>query len=138
MRRALASLCLWLGLQLGAALAAAPELRGWWVDTFHAGLRNANEVAQLVAHARAGNFNALFVEVRKRGDAYYNSTFEPKAADVSPQSFDPLTELPRLAHDTSGGKQRLEVHAWIVTYNIWSSQNSPPPQTTHPYRRYPD
>jgi len=138
MRRALASLCLWLGLPLGAALAAEPELRGWWVDTFHAGLRNANEVAQLVAHARAGNFNALFVEVRKRGDAYYHSAFEPKASDVSPQSFDPLAELLRLAHDTSGGKQRLEVHAWIVTYNIWNSQNGQPPQPTHPYRRHPE
>ncbi len=119
-------------------MSATPELRGWWVDTFHAGLRNASEVAQLVANARAGNFNALFVEVRKRGDAYYNSAFEPKASDVSPQSFDPLAELLRLAHDTSGGTQRLEVHAWIVTYNIWNSQNGQPPQAAHPYRRHPD
>jgi len=126
----------WMGGVL--SWAQAPELRGWWVDTFHAGLRNASEVAQLVAHARAGNFNALFVEVRKRGDAYYNSAFEPKAADVTPQSFDPLAELLRLAHDTSGGKQRLEVHAWIVTYNIWNSQNGQPPQAAHPYRLHPD
>lgn len=126
----------WMGGVL--SWAQSTELRGWWVDTFHAGLRNATEVAQLVANARAGNFNALFVEVRKRGDAYYNSAFEPKASDVSPQSFDPLAELLRLAHDTSGGKQRLEVHAWIVTYNIWNSQNGQPPQVAHPYRRHPE
>ncbi len=120
------------------AQAAVPELRGWWVDTFHAGLRNATEVAQLVANARAGNFNALFVEVRKRGDAYYNSAFEPKASDVSPQSFDPLAELLRLAHDTGGGQQRLQVHAWIVTYNVWNSPAGQPPQAMHPYRLHPD
>ena len=50
----------------------APEFRGLWVDTFHPALRTATEVRQLVADARAGGFNAVLVEVRKRGDAYYN------------------------------------------------------------------
>lgn len=125
-------------LPAGRLGAQTHELRGWWVDTFHSALRTPTEVAQLVANARAANFNALFVEVRKRGDAYYDSRFEPKAADVSPATFDPLAELLRLAQDTSGAKRRIEVHAWIVTYNIWNSRTVLPPQPTHPYRRHPD
>ena len=116
----------------------APEFRGLWVDTFHPALRTATEVRQLVADASAGGFNALLVEVRKRGDAYYNSRFEPKASDVSPAGFDPLAELVRLAHDTTGGQPRIEVHAWIVTYNIWNRETVLPPQADHPYRRHPD
>ncbi len=108
-----------------------------WADTFHAGLRNSSEVSQMVADARAGNFNAVIVEVRKRGDAYYNSNFEPKATDVSPQSFDPLADLIAKAHNTNTGP-RIEVHAWIVTYNIWNKQSSVPPQPDHPYNLHPD
>ncbi len=116
---------------------AAQEFRALWADTFHPALRNSTEVSQLVANARAGRFNAVIVEVRKRGDAYYNSNFEPKAADVSPSSFDPLADLIAKAHNTSNG-QRIEVHAWIVTYNIWNNETTPPPQANHPYRLHPD
>lgn len=110
----------------------AQEVRGLWVDGFHPGLRSPTEVRQLVSDARAGHFNALFVEVRRRGDAFYNSRYEPKAADVTPAGFDPLGELIALAHDTNSGP-RLEVHAWIVTYNIWNELRSLPRQAGHPY-----
>ena len=108
-----------------------------WADTFHAGLRNSSEVTAMVDAARAGKCNALVVEVRKRGDAYYRNGLEPVAADVA-VGFDPLGELVTKAHDTSGGKQRLEVHAWLVTYNIWNNQTTPPTQATHPYNLHPD
>jgi len=115
---------------------AAEELRGLWVDTFHPALRNETEARQLVADARRGGFNALFVEVRKRGDAYYDSRFEPRATDVGP-GFDPLQRLLGLAHDITEGP-RLEVHAWIVAFNIWNLETVPPPQSGHPYRRHPE
>jgi uncharacterized lipoprotein YddW (UPF0748 family) len=124
-------------LLLGLVVPAAPaqEIRALWVDTFNAGMRNASEVSALVANARAGNFNAVFVEVRKRGDAYYNSAFEPKATDVSPQSYDPLADLIAKAH--SGGP-RIEVHAWITTYLIWNRQTIAPTQPTHPFTLHPE
>lgn len=125
-----------LFLLLGGCWARAAEFRGWWVDTFHPAVRNAAEIAQLVAEARLARFNAVIVEVRKRGDAYYDSRFEPKASDVD-AGFDPLAELVRQAHSTTLGP-RLEVHAWIVTYNIWNNRTTPPPQTNHPYRLHPD
>ena len=69
------------------AWAQTPELRGFWVDAFHAGLRNATEARQVIADARTGGFNAVFVQVRKRGDAYYRNGLEPVAADPTAASW---------------------------------------------------
>lgn len=121
----------------GSTAAQTPELRGFWVDAFHAGLRNATEARQVVADARAGGFNAVFVQVRKRGDAYYRGGLEPVASDVA-SGFDPLAELVRTAHDTSAGKARIQVHAWIVAFNIWNRETTLPTQADHPYRLHPD
>ncbi len=125
----------WLTVGLAAMAQQAPEFRALWADTFHAGMRNSNEVNALVNTARAGNFNAIIVEVRKRCDAYYNSSLEPKASDVSPQSYDPLADLLNKAHN---GGRRIEVHAWITTYLVWNAGVSLPPQANHPYYTHPD
>ncbi|MCC6234677.1 MAG: family 10 glycosylhydrolase [Verrucomicrobiales bacterium] len=128
-----------LVLATGAAVmatAAEGELRGLWVDGFHAGFRNPTEVTQLVATARAGGFNTLLVEVRRRGDAFYSSDLEPRAAEVE-AGFDPLRTLLDCAHAESGGP-RLGVHAWLVAFNIWNHETRRPPQTNHPYLRHPD
>lgn len=114
-------------------LVVGQELRGLWVDAFNPGLRSSNEVRQVVADARAGGFNALFVQVRKRGDAYFRGGPEPIAADVA-AGFDPLAELIRQSQDTSAGKRRIQVHAWIVAYNIWNQRTTLPSQANHPYR----
>jgi uncharacterized lipoprotein YddW (UPF0748 family) len=92
------------------------EYRGLWVDAFSPGFHTPAEVEALVQTARDYNYNALFVEVRKMCDAYYDSHIEPKATDVKPQDFNPLDYLIDLCHDTSGGKQYIEVHAWLVAY----------------------
>jgi uncharacterized lipoprotein YddW (UPF0748 family) len=133
-----------LGLVLGAVWGQAqtsetPEFRGLWADAFHAGFKSSNEVRQLITDARAGHFNALLVEVRKRGDAYYESRFEPWASDIrpAPGAWDPLAQLVAEAHDTNAGPY-VEVHAWIVTYNIWNQPGVWPPQPDHPFRRHPD
>ncbi len=122
-------------LLLLARASGAEELRGFWVDAFNAGFKSSSDVTQLVADARAGNFNALFVQVRKRGDAYYLGGLEPKATDITGSTFDPLADLVTKAHT---GSPRIEVHAWIVTYNIWNQQSTLPAQPTHPYNLHPD
>lgn len=118
------------------AQTAPPEFRALWVDAFNPGFKTAAQVRQLVADARRGNFNALIVQMRRRGDTFFNSALEPRAAELAP-GFDPLAELLREARDTNAGP-RLEVHTWIVTYNIWNQQHLLPPQADHPYRRHPD
>ncbi len=130
-----------LALCLAASGVGVPawgqEFRAFWADTFHAGMNNASQVTALVDAVRAANFNAVVVEVRKRGDAYYRNGLEPVATGVA-SGFDPLADLVQKAHDTTGGKARVEVHAWMVTYNIWNNQNTAPPQATHPYNLHAD
>lgn len=118
--------------------AQTNEFRGLWVDAFNSGFKTSTQVSQLLADARTGNFNAVIVQMRRRGDAFYNSNFEPKNSEVSPTGFDPLADLITKAHDTSGGKQRIEVHAWIVSFPIWNSTNSTPASASHPFNLHPD
>ena len=114
--------------------AQTPEFRALWVDAFHPGFKTAAQVQQLVADARTGHFNALIIEVRKRGDAYYHSQWEPKATDIA-AGYDPLADLINQAHT---GSPRLEIHAWMVTYPLWNSQTTPPSQPAHTFNRHPD
>jgi uncharacterized lipoprotein YddW (UPF0748 family) len=119
-----------------AAQNQPPEFRALWVDTFHSGIKSSSQITTLVNDLRAGNFNAVIPEVRKRGDAYYQSNYEPEASDMT--SADSLAELITKAHTTNGGAARIEVHPWIVTYNIWNSQATPPSDPDHPYNMHPD
>ena len=54
-----------LTVTVASARLQSQEFRALWADTFHPGLRTSAEVSQMVADARAGNFNALIVEVRR-------------------------------------------------------------------------
>jgi len=58
-------------LLAGPLPAASPELRGLWV--VRTGLVSPATVDRTVDQARAAGFNALFVQVRGRGDAFYRS-----------------------------------------------------------------
>jgi uncharacterized lipoprotein YddW (UPF0748 family) len=108
-----------------------PELRAVWVDAFHDGFKTPAQVDQLVAWARAANLNALFVQVRRRGDAYYAKSLEPRSEDpdLAP-GFDALQYLIDKAHQ---GPQRLQVHAWLATLPIWSKRDAPPAAANHPF-----
>ena len=120
--------------------AQTPEYRGFWVDAFGSGFKNSAEVTAMIDNVRAANANMLVPEVRKRGDAYYlGSPYEPKATDMA-AGFDSLQEIIDKAHDTSGGKARIDVHAWIVSYKIWGSELTAPAASTppHPFNAHPD
>jgi len=91
-----------------------PQYRALWVDAFHDGIKSPAQVEKLVADAHRANLNALMVQVRKAGDAYFNQSDEPRAADIKgPADFDPLAYVIRLAH---GANPRIEVHAWLNTF----------------------
>lgn len=94
------------------------EYRAIWADSWNQGFLTPDQARQFVQTAREGNFNAIIVQVRKVGDAAYKSKIEPRATNIKDSSYDPLKYIIDLAHDTSGGKKRLEVHAWVVVYRI--------------------
>jgi uncharacterized lipoprotein YddW (UPF0748 family) len=96
------------GLAAPPASAAAPELRGLWV--VRTALVSPEAVDRVVDEAAAAGFNALFVQVRGRGDAFYRSAIAPRSPllERQPRDFDPFARLLLRAH-----QRRLQVHAWL-------------------------
>jgi uncharacterized lipoprotein YddW (UPF0748 family) len=104
-----------------ATASAVPKLseaRGLWV------VRNALETTEqidaMMAFAHKYGFTDLFVQIRGRGDAYYNSSYEPKAADVFDSRFDPLAYL--LLHPYADS---MRIHVWMNVFYIWSKDTLP-------------
>lgn len=75
------------------------------------------------------------VEIRKVGDAYYNSSIEPRATNIS-ASFDPLGYLCEVGHDTSGGKKYVEIHAWFVMQRLATSTSLHPQHVLSQHPEY--
>ena len=76
-----------------------PEVRALWVDAFRDGAKTPAQIDQLIQDALTGNINTLIVQVRRRGDAYYNRSLEPRTEDpVLPPGFDALQYLIEKAH----------------------------------------
>jgi uncharacterized lipoprotein YddW (UPF0748 family) len=106
-------------------------MRGLWVDAFHPGFKTPEQTSAMVAKARSCGFNALFVQVRKRGDVYYRSSVEPLAKD-SQVGYDALADIITKAHAAG-----LEVHAWISVYEVyrdskWSKSDAGMVHLRHP------
>src|SRR5215831_15861971 len=128
-----ASVCaavLWTALA-GAAPAPA-ETRAIWV--LRSSLTSPASIASMVRTARQQGFNTLLVQVRGRGDAYYSSTLEPRAADLShqPASFDPLATVLASAHQAG-----MRVHAWVCV-DLISSAVDLPTSPDHLVYRHPE
>jgi uncharacterized lipoprotein YddW (UPF0748 family) len=133
--------CVLLTLVLCAALAparpsaAAPpatdDVRALWVT--RATMTSGEAITRLVLSAKAGGFNTLLVQVRGRGDAYYRSTLEPRAAELAGRpDFDPLAQVIAEAHDAG-----LTVHAWVAV-NLVSSAATLPASRDHIVHRHPE
>jgi len=135
--RALILCGLGLGVALGGspALRAAPpgsEVRALWVT--RGSLVSPEAISAMVRSAASSGFNTLLVQVRGRGDAYFSSRSEPRAAALAPQpvSFDPLAATIALAREHG-----LRVHAW-VNVNLVSSGTTLPLARTHIVYRKPE
>jgi uncharacterized lipoprotein YddW (UPF0748 family) len=107
--RTLVALALFL-IPTRALPAESPvsELRGLWV--VRTALLSPQSVDKVVDDAAQAGFNALFVQVRGRGDAFYESRLVTRSPLLwqQPTSFDPLARLLERAR-----LRRLQVHAWV-------------------------
>ncbi len=110
------------------------EYRGLWVDAWREGIKSEDEVEQLIADARAGNFNLILPNVRRYGDVFYQSDVEPKAAELE-SGFDPLEAMIRHARKED---PPIQVHPWVVTYPLWHRQHNAPRQMGHVFNQRPD
>jgi uncharacterized lipoprotein YddW (UPF0748 family) len=121
-----------LALALVASAQEPPqEVRALWVQ--RATLSSSASIRALVQSAKAAGFNTLIVQVRGRGDAYYQSRLEPRAAVLAkqPQTFDPLETVLAEAHPAG-----LRVHAWMNTNLI--SDAEPPSLPDHVVYKHPE
>jgi len=106
------------------------EVRGLWV--VRTTLTTPERISTLVEDAASAGFNTLLVQVRGRGDAYYDARWEPRARALAEEpGFDPLALVIREAH-----ARGMAVHAWVNTHLVWSGGERPEDPThlvnTHP------
>lgn len=91
----------------------------------------------MVLNLKAAHFNTIFFQVRARGDAYYRSSYEPWAQNLTgvlgkDPGWDPLSFLLREAHS-----EGMEVHAWFNLYKIRGQNPVGPSSPEHPTRSHP-
>jgi uncharacterized lipoprotein YddW (UPF0748 family) len=113
-----------------AAAPDAPETRGLWV--VRTGLVSAESIDRIVDDAARAGFNALFAQVRGRGDAFYRSGLVPASGLLAgqPATFDPLAHLLWRAH-----ARGLQVHAWVNV--LLCAPAGQPLPAGHVLRRHP-
>jgi uncharacterized lipoprotein YddW (UPF0748 family) len=108
---------------------AAPEIRALWV--LRGSLTRPERIDRLVASAARSGFNTLLLQVRGRGDAYYDSAIEPRGAGVA-GTFDPLAYAVAAAN-----KAGLRVHVWFNT-NLIASTATMPTSRQHIVHAHPE
>jgi uncharacterized lipoprotein YddW (UPF0748 family) len=113
------------------AQSDSPEVRAMWVQ--RGSLASPRTILAAVEMARNGGFNTLIVQVRGRGDAFYESRYEPRPAVLAgqPRSFDPLALMLSTAH-----RAGLKVHAWINVNLV--SDARPPAARRHLVHTHPE
>ena len=107
------------------------EYRAFWVDTFNTSLNNHTDVLNVVNNAKAAKANAIFVQVRRRGDSWYLNSLEPPGDRVPIQAgFDPLQDIITVAHADG-----IEVHAFVIMSAIWGRAPNlfPPENPNHAF-----
>jgi len=107
------------------------EARGMWIQASF--IRDPKNVEKIVQSTKSHNFNLLIVQCVVGGYAYYDSKILPKSDYIRKyKDYDPLREFIRLCH-----KNNIQVHAWVNTYVIWSSEE-PPKAPNHVLNLHPD
>jgi uncharacterized lipoprotein YddW (UPF0748 family) len=116
------------------ATATVPhgEIRAMWI--VRDSLTSPEKIHNAVALAKRYHFNTIFVQIRGRGDAFYNSRYEPRAEELAgqPTTFDPLATT-----IAEGHRQGLEVHAWMNTFFVWHKSRRPY-SSSHIVNRHPE
>jgi uncharacterized lipoprotein YddW (UPF0748 family) len=106
-------------------------LRGVWV--VRTALVSPEAVDRVVDEAASAGLNALFVQVRGRGDSFYRSALAPRSPllESQPSDFDPLRRLVARAR-----MRRLSVHAWVNV--LLAAHFGQPLPAGHVLEKHPD
>jgi uncharacterized lipoprotein YddW (UPF0748 family) len=85
-------------------------------------MESPDRVEAMVQQVADAGFNTILVQVRGRGDAFYDSSWEPRGEQLwdAPADFDPLALVVQEAH-----ARGLAVHAWVNAHFIWEGSTLP-------------
>ena len=117
--RAAFSVALLFSLNLASEIQNV-EFEGRYLWVVRNTLTSKKNIDRMLQFATLNRFNNILVQVRGRGDAYYKSNIVPKSHLVKDVNFDPLSYLIPKAKEKG-----INVHAWINTYLLWSSNKKP-------------
>ncbi|KPQ19729.1 MAG: hypothetical protein HLUCCX10_01730 [Algoriphagus marincola HL-49] len=126
------------------------EFRGVWIATVvnidwpesgtDSWSKQKEDFLVLLDHYKNLNFNAVIVQVRAAGDAFYPSRHAPWSRyltgkeGVAPQtSENPLTWMIKAAHDRG-----LEFHAWLNPYRATFDDKTETLSQEHDFFQHPD
>lgn len=115
------------------------ELRGVWITRF--AYATQADLEGIIDRAAAANFNAVFVQIRAEGDAYYNSAYEPWSRRLTgvlgrAPSWDPLRVAVDRAHSHG-----MELHAYFNVFSAYTASQPVPMAegpVQHPLVAHPD
>ena len=80
---------------------------------------NKTMISNAINYADSVGFDIVFIQVRGRGHSFYNSDIVPKHPKINDE-FDPLEYAISISKDKD-----IEVHAWVNSYILWSSNYEP-------------
>lgn len=92
---------------------------------------------EILNDIKDNNFNTIFFQVRSRGDAMYNSSYEPWSESLTgvlgkDPGWDPLEFVLNYAHSNA-----IEVHAWFNTFRIRNNHKTVVGNKKHISELYP-
>lgn len=117
----LPALAVCLMLAVGPCRSQTSEFRSMEATAWGSGFESPTATTTMVNYMRSCNLNCVIPEIRLRSDAYYNSTIEPRGTGVAPSpGYDSLADLVTKAHAVG-----MEVHPWVVTFRIWTTDSGP-------------
>ena len=139
------ALLLFIALPAFAQRAVPPkrEVRAVWLATNGLDWPHSTDKAEqqaslkrIVSTLKASHFNTIFFQVRARGDAYYRSSQEPWAENLTgilgkDPGWDPLEFLLNEAHAAG-----MEVHAWFNVFKVRGTAPVGPSIVPHPSRAH--
>jgi len=111
-------------------MLSAKPVQGIWVVRHS--ITSPQKVRKLVEFAASNGYTDLFIQVRGRGDAYYNSQLVPRSTLLPRGDYDPLRDIIPLAHSYG-----IKIHAWVNMYLSWSARKMPS-NPDHIVNRYPE
>ncbi len=130
----------WLHLARRAGNPGGERVRAIWVPRFD--YRTPDDVGKIIANLAEAGFTDVFFQIRGNGTAYYKSSVEPWAFELSGDSAaltgtDPGWDPLQLAIDSAKGTG-LRVHAYLNVLPGWKGLQDPPAAAGQLWTSHPD